>query len=181
MPFKTVNAQWATARFAGRDLRAKNTFSTVEPARNRFLVGDYIPTLGGGFSHTSRTALTAGNRQVQAVSNFNQHANYEGQQLIWNRADSGFLTSYHPSQGKPGDRPGPLAVKFTASADQYLAFLIAGGNTQRESGCACSPMATETAVWRGMKILNASSLIVHPFGHLAGKASATATLRLRAW
>ena len=28
MPFDTVNAQWATDRFAGRDLRARKTFST---------------------------------------------------------------------------------------------------------------------------------------------------------
>ena len=41
MPFNTFNAQWAAARFADRDLRANKTFSTGEPAHNRFRVGDY--------------------------------------------------------------------------------------------------------------------------------------------
>ena len=36
-----------------------------------------------------------GGRSGEAVSNFNQHLNCK---LIWGRADSDFLTSYHPSK-----------------------------------------------------------------------------------
>ena len=62
MPFDTVSAQWAAARFADRELQARATFSTIEPARNQFrVVGfDELPMLASGFSDTSRTALTAG-------------------------------------------------------------------------------------------------------------------------
>ena len=62
----------------------------------------------------------------QALTNFNQHDNYSGQGLVWNRADSGFLTSYHPTKGNAVTGEA-LSPTFTASNDQYLAFLIAGG------------------------------------------------------
>ena len=49
--------------------------------------------------------------------------------MIWGRADSGFLTSYHPSKGNRVTGKA-LSPKFTAAADQYLAFLIAGGDAE---------------------------------------------------
>ena len=109
MPFNTTNAQWAAARFADRDLKARKTFSTVEPARNRFLVGDntYVGELiPAHFEHGFDGWKLSG----QAITNHNQHANYARQQLIWNRADSGFPDQLPPQPRKPGDRPGPLAV-----------------------------------------------------------------------
>ena len=166
MPFRTVNAQWATARFAGRDLRAKNTFSTVEPARNRFLVGEHT-YVGGRILAHFENGFDGWQPSGQAVSNFNQHANYEGQQLIWNRADSGFLTSYHPSKGNRVTGQ-TLSPSFTASADQYLAFLIAGGNLNGV-GLRLLADGEEAAVWRG-KNSDRFELTVHPLGYVAGKS-----------
>ena len=137
MPFNTVNAQWAAARFADRDLRANKTFSTGEPAHNRFRVDDYT-YVGEQLLAHFENGFDGWQLSGAAVSNFSQHANYAGQGLIWGRADSGFLTSYHPSKGNRATGKA-LSPKFTAAADQYLAFLIL-----RESGCACLPMAQKS-------------------------------------
>ena len=108
MPFKTVNAPWAAARFADRDLRANKTFSTVEPTRNRFLVDDYI-YVGEQILAHFENGLDGWRLSGQAVSNYNQHANYAGQWLIRGRSDSGLSDQQPPQQGKPGDRRGTLA------------------------------------------------------------------------
>ena len=166
MPFDTVNAQWATDRFAGRDLRARKTFSTSEPARNRFHVGEHT-YVGERILAHFENGFDGWQPSGQAVSNFNQHANYARQQLIWNRADSGFLTSYHPSQGNRVTGQ-VLSPSFTASADQYLAFLIAGGGLNGV-GLRLLADGEETAVWRG-KNSDRFELIVHPLGYVAGKS-----------
>ncbi len=166
MPFNTFNAQWATDRFAGRDLRANKTFSTVEPARNRFHVGEHTyvgERILAHFEHGFDGWQPSG----QAVSNFDQHANYARQQLIWNRADSDFLTSYHPSKGNRVTGQA-LSPSFTASAHQYLAFLIAGGGLNGV-GLRLLADGEETAVWRG-KNSDRFELIVHPLGYVAGKS-----------
>ena len=166
MPFNTVSAQWATARFAEHGLRARKTFSTSDPTRNRFLVGKHAyvgQRILAHFEHGFDGWLLSG----QAITNHSQYANYEGQQLIWNRADSGFLTSYHPSQGNRVTGQA-LSPSFTASADQYLAFLIAGGNLNGV-GLRLLADGEETAVWRG-KNSDRFELIVHPLGYVAGKS-----------
>ena len=73
------------------------TFSTSEPVRNRFHVGEHA-YVGERIIAQFENGFDGWQPSGQAVSNFNQHANYAPQQLIWNRADSAFLTSYHPSQ-----------------------------------------------------------------------------------
>ena len=165
MPFKTVTAQWAAAHFADRDLRAKKTFSTAEPARNRFLVDDYI-YVGEQILAHFENGLNGWQLAGEAVSNFDPHAHYEGQKLIWGRSDSGFLTSYHPSKGNraTGEARSP---KFTAQAEQYLAFLIAGGDAEKV-GLRLLADGTEVAVWRGTDV-DRFKLIVHPLRYLAGK------------
>ncbi len=166
MPFNTTDAQWAAARFADRELKARKTFSTSEPARNRFHVGGYTyvgERILAHFEHGFDGWQVAG----EAVSNFNQHLNYAGQALIWGRADSDFLTSYHPSQGNRVTGQA-LSPSFTASADQYLVFLIAGGNLNGV-GLRLLADGEETAVWRG-KNSDHFELIVHPLGYLTGKS-----------
>ena len=105
MPFDAVSAQWATDRFAEHDLRARKTFSTSEPGRNRFLVGEYV-YVGEQILAHFEDGYDGWHLTGQAFSNFNRHDNFQGQGLIWNRADSGFLTSYHPDKG---DRRSGLA------------------------------------------------------------------------
>ena len=165
MPFKTVNARWAAARFADRGLRARKVFSISEPTRNRFLVGEHTyvgERILAHFENGFDDWQVAG----QSVRNFNQHQNYAGQALTWGRADSGFLTSYHPSKGNrvTGEA---LSPRFTAQADQYLAFLIAGGDAVGV-GLRLLADGEEVAVWRGRDV-NEFELIVHPLGYVAGK------------
>ena len=166
MPFNTVSAQWATARFAEHGLRARKTFSTSDPARNRFLVGKHAyvgQRILAHFEHGFDGWQLSG----QAITNHSQYANYEGQQLIWNRADSGFLTSYHPSKGNRVTGQA-LSPSFTTSAHQYLAFLIAGGGLNGV-GLRLLADGEEAAVWRGRNS-NRFELIVHPLGYVAGKS-----------
>ena len=166
MPFDAANTQWAAARFADRDLRANKTFSTSEPAHNRFRVEDYTYVGERILAHFERS-FDGWQLSGQAVSNFSQHEDYAGQSLIWGRADSGFLTSYHPSKGNRVTGKA-LSPKFTAAADQYLAFLIAGGDAEAV-GLRLLADGTEVAVWRG-RSTDRFDLIVHPLGYVAGKS-----------
>ena len=166
MPFNTVNTQWAAARFADLDLKARKTFSTVEPARNQFHVDDHIYFGERILAHFER-GFDSWQLSGEAISNYNQHENYAGQGLIWRRADSGFLTSYHHSKGN-GVTGTALSPKFTAAADQYLAFLIAGGDAEGV-GLRLLADGTEVAVWRG-RGNEWFDLIVHPLGYVAGKS-----------
>ena len=165
MPFNAVSAQWATNSFAQHDLKARNTFSTSQPAHNRFLVGEHAYVgvqILAHFEHGFDDWQLSG----QAVSNFNQYDNFHGQELIWNRADSGFLTSYHPTKGSAVTGQA-LSPTFSASPDQYLAFLIAGGN-RGGVGLRLLADGEEAAVWRGRNSEH-FELLVHPLGYLAGK------------
>ena len=166
MPFNTTDAQWAAARFADRDLRANRTFSTGEPARNRFHVGGYTYVGERILAHFERS-FDGWQVAGEAVSNFNQHENYAGQALIWGRADSDFLTSYHPSKGNraTGRARSPA---FTATADQFLAFLIAGDDVERV-GLRLLADGEEAAVWQGVDP-ELFELVVHPLAYVAGKS-----------
>ena len=166
MPFNTFNAQWATARFADRELKARKTFSTSEPARNRFHVGGYTYVGERILAHFEQ-GFDGWQVAGEAVSNFNQHLNYAGQALIWGRADSDFLTSYHPSKGNraTGRARSPA---FTATADQFLAFLIAGDDVERV-GLRLLADGEEAAAWRGVDP-EMFELVVHPLAHVAGKS-----------
>ena len=61
-----------------------------------------------------------------------------------------------------------LSPSFTASADQYLAFLIAGGGLN-SVGLRLLADGEEAAVWRGRNS-DRFELIVHPLGYVAGKS-----------
>ena len=147
------------------DLKARNTFSTSQPAHNRFLVGEHAYVGEQILAHFEKD-FDGWQLTGQAISNFNQHANYQGQGLVWNRADSGFLTSYHPTKGNhvTGEAFSPA---FTASPDQFLAFLIAGGDLHGV-GLRLLADGEEAAVWRGRNSEH-FELIIHPLGYVAGK------------
>ena len=165
MPFNAISAQWATARFADHDLKARKTFSTSQPDRNRFLLGEHT-FIGQQILAHFNNGLDGWQLTGQAITSFNQHDSYPGQQLIWNRADSGFLTSYHPTKGNAVTGEA-LSPTFSASPDQYLVLLIAGGNLHGV-GLRLFADGEETAVWRGQNS-ERFELIVHPLGYLAGK------------
>ncbi len=172
MPFDAVNAKWAADRFAHRDLKARNTFSTTDPTSNQFLVGDdtYV---GERILFHFELGLDDWQLSGDAITNFSQHPNYEGQALIWGRADSTFLTSYHPEKGNQATGKA-LSPTFTASPNQYLAFLIAGGDTD-SVGLRLLADGKVAGLWRGENppLFMPSEkfrLIVHPLGYLAGKS-----------
>ena len=102
----------------------------------------------------------------EAVTNHNQHERYGGQQPISGNAGRGFLTSYHPDKG---DRTTGRALSpaFTASAGQYLAFLIAGG---RGDGVGARLLADgeEAAVWQGENT-ERFQRVVYPLAEVAGQ------------
>ncbi len=170
MPFETVSPQWATARFADRELLARATFSTIEPAHN-YLRHGRATYVGQRFLGQFDSGFDGWLVTGDAISNYNQHENYEGQALIWNRADDGFLTSYHPGRGSRATGRA-LSPTFTATADQYLAFRIAGGKVQGV-GLRLLADGEQTAVWRGRNAQMSRDerffLVVHPLGYVAGK------------
>ena len=170
MPFDSTSAQWALNSFADRELLARGTFSTVQPARNFFRVFEQTNSehsyVGERFLGHFESGFDGWLLSGEAVTNFNQHANFAGQPLIWNRADDGFLTSYHPSRGNRTTGRA-LSPTFAASADQYLAFLIAGGGGQRV-GLRLLADGEEAAVWRGRNT-ERFHLVIHPLGYVSGK------------
>ena len=166
MPFNTVTAQWADARFGGRDLRARNVFSTIEPGGNLFNVRDYS-YVGQRFLGHFENGLDGWQLEGEALSNYAHHPRYEGQPPVWRRADSSFLTSYHPSKGNMAIGRA-ISPEFSASHDQYLAFLIAGGGGNRV-GLRLLANGAEVMVWRGMD-REQFELILYPLAHLAGES-----------
>ena len=166
MPFDAVEAQWATARFAGRDLRARKTFSTTEPAGNQFHIGERT-FVGERFLGHFEHGFDGWQLSGEAVTNYSQHERSDEQELIWGRADSDFLTSYHPGKGNrvTGKARSPA---FIATADQYLAFLIAGGGG-KGVGLRLLADGAEVAVWRGANIAR-FDLEVYPLALVAGKS-----------
>ena len=165
MPFNAVSARWATNSFAQHDLKARKTFSISQPEHNRFLVGEHA-YVGEQILAHFEDGFDDWQLSDQAISNFSQYTNYQGQPLIWNRADSGFLTSYHPTKGNAVTGEA-LSPTFTASNDQYLAFLIAGGALEGV-GLRLLADGEEAAVWRGRNS-ERFKLIVHPLGYVTGK------------
>ena len=102
----------------------------------------------------------------EAVTNHGRHEHYKGQQPISGNAGRGFLTSYHPDKG---DRAigRALSPQFTARAEQYIVFLIAGG---RGGGVGLRLLADgdEAAVWRGENT-ERFNRVVHPLAEVAGQ------------
>ena len=166
MPFNAVNAQWAATRFAGHELRARKFFSNSEPSRNQFYVDDYT-YVGERILAHFESGLDGWQLSGEAASNYNQHANYQEQPLIWGRVGSGFLTSYHPDKGNAATTRA-LSPKFTSSAEQSLAFLISGGDLEGV-GLRLLADGEEVAVWRGSNT-ESFELIVHPLRYVAGKS-----------
>jgi len=165
MPFDAVTAQWAVERFASRELVARNTFSNNVPARNHILFDGHIYE-GEQFLAHFGNGLDGWRVSSDSFSNYAQHESSQSQGLIWGRADSDFLTSYHPTLGNQATG-WARSPTFTAAADQYLAFLIAGGE-QEGVGLRLLADGEVVAVWRG-KNSNRFEMIVHPLGYVASR------------
>ena len=165
MPFDAVSAQWAVESFADHDLVARNTFSTSVPGRNHFLFDGHI-YIGEQILAHFGNGLDGWRLSSDSFSNYAHHESSQDQRLIWARADSNYLTSYHPTLGNQatGRARSPT---FTAAADQYLAFLIAGGEKEGV-GLRLLADGDEVAVWHGRNS-NHFKMTVHPLGYVAGR------------
>ncbi len=170
MPFDSPDPRWVRDRFAGRNLQADlryTRFVDIHPDKpdgnavfhvNGFHIGErFLGHFEDGFADWVR--------EGDAISHHSQHEIYKGQQEIGGNIGLGFLTSYHPTEG---DRPTGRAISpaFTATAGQYLTFLIAGGNGD---GVGVRLLAgdEEIAVWRGQNT-ERFSMIFHALTDIAG-------------
>ena len=176
MPFDVADHQWANARFAGRDLRARNRFSLTDPAGNRLRVGDHH-YVGAQFLGRFEGGLDGWRIVGAAVTNHGQHEFYQDQLPIFGHVGPGFLTSYHPDTG---NRPTgqALSPKFTAPDGHSLALLV-GGDFEGNVGVRLLADGQEVAVWHGpvKRLFDFSSsyfehftLVVHPLADVAGKS-----------
>ncbi len=165
MPFNAVSAQWATSRFAERELVANYNFSINVPNLNRFRLEQHS-YVGQRFLAHFKNHFDGWLLSGLAFSNFNQHDNYHGQPLLWNRADSNFLTSYHHSIGNQATGTA-LSPTFSAEHNHFLAFLIASSDLDGV-GLRLLADGEEAALWRGSNP-ERFELIIHPLGYVAGK------------
>ncbi len=158
MPFDASDHQWVLERFADRDLAYK---SPTDPAGNRFRLGNqrYI---GEQFLGRFESGLDGWRVEGEAVTNHSEYRVYMG---MGRHVGSGFLTSYHPHRDKATGKA--LSPEFSARADQYLAFLIAGGSGH-DVGLRLLADGEQVAVWRGQNSAR-FALIVYPLADVADK------------
>ena len=178
MPFDVADHQYANARFAGRDLRARNRFSLTDPAGNRFHVSgrhyvgvQFLGRFEGGMDGWQTVGV--------AITNHKQHGFYQDQLLIFDHVGPGFLTSYHPVEGDELTGKA-LSPAFTAANDHHLAVLVGGGSGS-SVGVRLLAAGKEIAVWRGPgerplgtfasgSDVEYFNLIVYPLAEVAGQS-----------
>ena len=163
MPFDAADHQWAIERFVGRDLRM-NHFSHTNPFDNQFYYGDSL-YVGERLLESFEDGFDGWHIEGEAITNHNQHALYERQQMILGNTGPGFLTSYHPSRGDSVTGRA-LSPEFTARDDQYLAFQIAGGSGSNV-GLRLLVEGKEVAIWRGMNS-ERFHVVVYPLAAVPG-------------
>ncbi len=166
MPFDVVDHAWANQHFSHLDLRATHRYSQTDPAANRFMV-DGATYVGQQFLGRFEEDRMDGWTTVgKAVSN---HAANPFRDTsagpTSGHVGPGFLTTYFPGKW---ERFGHVrSPAFTATSDQYLAFLIAG-ESHDQVGLRLLAEGAEIAVWRGDD-REAFELVLHPLQDVAGQ------------
>ena len=170
MPFDSHDAQWAFSRFSGRtiysnELGLAETHPTT-PSYNRFLHSGGSLTFERFIDNFESDDRSLWRIEGDAVTNHADFDLYYLQNSVSGNIGPGFLTSYHPFDG---DIPTGSATspKFVAAADEYLAFLIAGG---RGNGVGVRLLidGEEAAVWRGQNTERFRT-VIYPLAKHAGK------------
>ena len=174
MPFDSTDSQWALSSFAGQALRFKSALASEHPtdiSDNRLLHHDGSLYIGDRFIGNFESGMDGWRAEGDAVTNHADFEQYRGQERISGNIGSGFLTSYHPTEGdnSTGSATSP---QFIADADHYLAFLIAGGQGDGV-GVRLLVDGDEASVWRG-RDTDEFRTVSHPLAEFAGK-----TLRLQ--
>ena len=164
MPFDSTDRQWVTELFAGRDLYVYVHHPT-DPSAYLLMYGSKI-FVGDRVIQHFEDGFGDWRIEGNAVTNHGRHEHYTNQQPIINIIGLGFLNSYHPTEGdKAVGRA--LSPEFTATADQLLAFHIAGGSGEGV-GVRLLADGGQVAVWRGRNT-ERFERILHPLADVAGK------------
>ena len=163
MPFDSPDAQWVISRFSGQTL--SKTHPTI-PSDNQFLHLNGSLYFGERFIGDFESGMNGWRIEGDAVTNHADFESYEGQQDIIGNIGTGFLTSYHPTDGDTSTGSA-ISPKFVAEADQYLAFRIAGGKGDGV-GVRLLVDGAEVAVWRGQNTEQFSP-VIYSLEKLAGK------------
>ena len=171
MPFDSPDAQWVFSRFSMQTLswNAPSFFSKTHPtipSDNQFLHPDGIPLSGERFIGDFESGMNGWRIEGDAVTNHADFELYQGQQDINGNIGPGFLTSYHPTDGDILTG-GAVSPEFAAEADQYLAFLIAGGMGDGV-GVRLLSGGEEVAVWRGQNTEHFRQ-VIYPLAEHDGK------------
>ena len=149
MPFDTTDHQWAVDRFSGRELRVAGDDDRIQ------LLGNFEAGLDGW--QLGGNAISVENPYDLPPDQLPVIEDFSG----W-----GFLTSFHPRQGDAalGSARSP---QFTAGPDDALAFLLAGGESERV-GLRLLADGREVQVWRGEDDIFFNP-VVYRLGAVAGK------------
>ena len=128
MPFNTLNAQWATARFADRELKARKDFLDQRACPQPLSCRRTTPMLASAFSHISSNGFDGWQPwRVRRSATSTSICKLRGaQQLIWGPRRLRFSDQLPPQPRETGRQARARSPAFTATADQFLAFLIAG-------------------------------------------------------
>ena len=151
MPFDSPHTNWVISHFSRHTIYSREnallkTHPTA-PSDNQILHIDGSVSLGKRFIGDFESGLNGWRIEGDAVTNHADIELYRQQRDVIGNIGPGFLTSYHPTER---DIPTGSATspEFVAEADEYLAFLIAGG---RGNGVGARLLSDgeEVAVWRG--------------------------------
>ena len=165
MPFDVVDHLWANEHFGNFDLRARNRFSPTDPTANRF-THHGVRYVGEQFlGRFDGTDLDGWHREVKAVTNHGLAPFLKRIAPIRGRVGPGFLTTYYPGKWERTGRA--ISPVFSATEDQYLAFLIAG-EFDDLVGMRLLADGQEVAVWRSDSS-EYFELVIHPLHDVAGK------------
>jgi len=166
MPFDVVDHAWANQNFSDLHLRATHRYSQTDPAANRFTV-DGTSYVGQQFLGRFEENRMDGWTMVgKAVSNhaLNPFLDTSAGPTS-GHVGPGYLTTYFPGKW---ERFGHVrSPAFTATSDQYLAFLIAG-ESHDQVGLRLLAEGAEIAVWRGDD-REAFELVLYPLQKVAGQ------------
>ena len=170
MPFDSHDAQWAFSRFSGQtiysnELGSAETHPTI-PSYNQFLHPGGSLTFERFIDNFESDDRNGWRIEGDAVTNHADFDIYYLQSSVSGNIGPGFLTSYHPFDG---DIPTGSATspKFVAEADEYLAFLIAGGGGDGV-GVRLLVDGAEVSVWRGQNTERFRT-VIHSLSNFAGK------------
>ena len=153
MPFDTPDHQWAVDRFSGRELRSAREFDGLR----------VLATFEDGLDGWQPGGDGNGTHSLHILSSRLPQMN---QWPVIDYSGQGFLSSFHHRKGDAATATA-CSPEFTARPDESLAFLLAGGESERV-GLRLLADGIEVHVWRGADP-GIFTPVVYPLAAVAGK------------